>query len=169
MPATKVDSILPFDEAVERFLAGAPRPERLRDGAKTTNELVQRFVIAIERNDTAALAAMLVSRAEYGALYYPSSIYARKPYELPPDIAWLLSSENSAKALRRLVERLGGRPIELGRAQCADSVTEGANIVLDSCNVTYRSGGTTIEGRRLFRSIIGRDGEMKFLSYAGDL
>lgn len=162
-----MDSLLPAGEALDRFLAGLPRTERLAGGARTRDELVARFFLAIEGRDTAALERMALSRGEYGFLYFPTSVYSRKPYELAPDIAWMLASESSAKGARRLIQRLGGRRLALTGIHCSRELTEGSNRFWQQCEVSYRDAGVP-EKKRLFHAIIERDGDVKFLSYAGD-
>lgn len=164
----KVDSILPPGQALERFLAGTSRPGELSGGAPNREDLAARFFKAIQERDSAALADMLVTRGEYGALYYPASIYSRKPYELAPDIAWMLNSEASAKGARRLLQRLGGQSLEPGELDCLESSIEGDNRISSDCQATYRVANGNVERRQLFKSMIERDGQVKFLSYAGD-
>ncbi len=168
VPGMKVDSILPPAEALERFLANEPVTDSLSWGARQRDKLVSDFLEAIAARDTAALASMLVTRAEYGFLYYPTSIYSRKPYELAPDIAWMLNAENNAKGATRLLQRLGGRPLTLIGVACNKETTEGANRFLTECVTVFRSGVGAVERRKLFGSIIERGGRLKFLSYAGD-
>lgn len=168
--AGPVDSILPVEEATRRFLDGVPAIDTLNHAAPTRDRLVARFVAAIGRSDSAALSAMKVSRAEYGFLYYPSSAYARKPYELAPDIAWMLNSESSDKGMRRLLGRLGGDDTRLMGYECEElPVTEGDNRVWRGCVVTYEAPAPEgVATRRLFGAIVERHGRFKFLSYAND-
>lgn len=161
-----VDSVLPLEVSLARFLDGLDRPAGLSGGAGTAVELIDEFLDAASRGDTAALSALLVSRAEYGFLYYPASVYSRKPYELSPDVAWLLSSEENTKAAKRL-ERLKGRRVSLAGFDCARTHAEGVNVVHTECSVKVVEGGRA-RTEKLFRSVIERDGHFKFLSYAGD-
>jgi len=168
-PFAKVDSILPTEEAMSRFLHGVVRVESLAGGAESRTELIERFFHALAARDTAALTQLLVSRSEYGYLYYPTSIYARKPYELPPDIAWMLNAEGNTKALRRLLARLGGSKLTLSRADCRTSTVSGADTFESDCRVTYRTSDGANHAGKLFNSIMQHDGRWKFLSLAGDL
>lgn len=164
---TGVDSILPTGTALARFLAGVDRPESLTGGSAGMNELIERFSDALAHQDSLALTEMSVTRAEYGYFYYPSSIYVQDPYELPPEVAWLLSSQENTKAMRRLMQRLGGRTVVVRAANCAKTERQGANVVYSDCSVTVGSRHGS-ERVRLFRSLLERGGTMKFLSYAGD-
>ena len=166
-PGAVVDSILSSAAAFERFVAGLPAPLGLENGAETPRALVQRFMDALADRDTQALSSMILSRAEYGFLYYPTSEYSRKPYELAPAIAWTLSLASNAKAIGRLIERLGGSPLTLESYACAKTRNQGLNTIHSGCRVTYR-GPSGSETRSLFQSIIERDGSAKFLSYSGD-
>src|SRR5688500_1911405 len=167
LPPT-IDSILPPDEAIRRFVGGTKPPAGLEGGAASADELAKSLFDALDGADSAALARMVISRAEYGFLYYPTSLYAKKPYELAPDVAWMLSSEASAKGARRLLDRLGGRGLQLIGLRCARDTTEGRNQLRQHCSVAYRNEHGATERRQLFQAIIERDGAAKFLSYAGD-
>ena len=65
-PATKVDSIVPVETALARFLAGATRPEGLSNGSASMNDLIGHFSDALEHQDSLGLMRMAVTRAEYG-------------------------------------------------------------------------------------------------------
>ena len=167
--AGPVDSLLPMDEAVRRFREGLPEVSQLSGGAGSRDELVTAFVRAVERNDTAAIRAMQVSRAEYAHLYFPGSIYMNEPYRQPPAVAWFLNSENSDKGIARVLRRLGGRGIELRGYTCSDESAEGDNSFFRSCALDYLDPEESARvRRRLFGTIMARDGHYKFLSYAND-
>lgn len=163
------DSVLPVAAALTRFREGLPPVARLDGGGGTRDELVETFIRAVERNDTAAVSRMHVSRAEYAYLYFPTSIYMRKPYVQPPEIAWLLSTQSSEKGIARVLRRLGGRELGFAGYRCGEELQEGDNTLWRACTVTYRDpGARSVVTRRLFGAIIERDGRSKFLSYAND-
>ena len=60
-----VDSILPREEALRRFREGLAPVDSLAGGAGSRDELVAAFVRGIAAADTAAIARMAVSRAEF--------------------------------------------------------------------------------------------------------
>lgn len=168
-PGTIIDSILPPGEALRRFQSDLPVVTELADAPRGRDKLVSEFLKALERADTAALAKLVVSKAEYGFLYYPSSVYSRKPYELAPDIAWLLSEQNSQKGAIRLIRRLMGRDLRFGGYSCGDSAREEENIFWRDCQVSYVDPASSVRVTRgLFGAIMQRDGRYKFLSYAND-
>lgn len=157
------------DSALASFRQGLPVVTRLEHGAASRDELVEKFIAAVERNDTAAVARMHVSRAEYAYLYFPTSIYVQEPYVQPPAIAWLLSSQSSEKGISRVMRRLGGQRLNFSEYRCTEESREGDNTFWRSCAITYRDPrDQTAVTRRLFGTIIGRDGRYKFLSYAND-
>lgn len=167
--AGAVDSILPMDEAIRRFRAGLPVVRELAGGAASRGELVAAFVHAIERNDTAAVRRMLVSRAEYAYLYFPSSAYMSEPYRQAPAVAWFLNAENSDKGISRVLRRLGGHDLEWRGYGCAGGAREGENLFSRLCTLDYLDPQEKKwVTRRLFGSIIERGGRYKFLSYAND-
>jgi hypothetical protein len=163
-----VDSILSIPEALVRFNAGLPETSALQGGVPTLDELTQRFTDALAKSDTAALREMVITRSEYGYLYFPTSVYASKPYELAPDIAWMLSSESSEKGLRRMLRRLGGQSLAIEGAECEKKQPEGENEIFSDCHVSVRIAGAPAERRKLFQSVIRRGPVVKFLSYSGD-
>ena len=167
--APVIDSSLPSGEALRRFQSALPRVSALSGGARSRDELVNRFVAAVESGDSAALDRLAVSKAEYAFLYFPGSLYTRKPYELPPDIAWLLSDQNSRKGFIRLARRLGGKPLNFRSYECTDAETEAENRFWRTCQVSYVDATSGLEvKKRLFGAIIERSGSYKFLSYAND-
>ena len=168
-PGTIVDSILPPGEALRRFRSGLPVVTELADAPRGRDKLVSEFVKALEHADTATLAKLRVSKAEYAYVYYPSSVYSRKPYELAPDIAWMLSEQNTQKGAVRLLRRLGGRPLHFSGYACGTSAREGDNVFWRDCQVRYVDpASSTPVTRSLFGAIIKRGDRYKFLSYAND-
>ncbi|HVF39326.1 MAG TPA: hypothetical protein VM939_05450 [Gemmatimonadaceae bacterium] len=168
-PAGIVDSILPMDDAVRRFRVGLPGVNTLSSPARSRESLLGSFLHALARNDERALRTLVVGKAEYAYLYFPTSRYAAKPYELAPDIAWTLNHENSEKGFRRLLTRLGGQKLNRARLTCGDSISEGANTFLRSCEVSYMNPVTRSRiSKALFGPIMMRDGKFKLLSYSND-
>ena len=164
-----VDSILPSGEALRRFQAELPPITEFEGSAASRDDLVRSFIRALEKADTSMLRGLVVSKAEYGYLYFPSSVYSRKPYELPPEIAWLLGDQNNRKGFSRLTRRLGGKNLAFRGYECGAPATEGDNKFWRSCNVAYVD---PVIGRdvtkKLFGAIMERGGRYKFLSYAND-
>jgi hypothetical protein len=162
------DSVLPMHVLCQRFRSGLPVAVALENGAHSADELIERFMSAVERSDYVTLAQIAVSRAEYAWLYFPTSVYATAPYELPPDVAWTLSAAASKKGLTRVVRRLGGTPLRFHVFHCAQEAREGPNRFWRQCTVQYEQATEGHFSRRLFGTIMERDGRFKFLSYAND-
>jgi len=163
-----VDSILPREEAIRRFRGGLIDPAGLSGGARSREDLVNRFLQALEAADTAGLRALTLTRAEFAYVYYPMTPAGLPPYNLNPDIMWLMLSENSEKGLRAAIEKLGGRPIVLGGSTCGPPKGEGANQVIYPCQFELRLRDMTLEAR-LFGPIVERRGTYKLLSLANTL
>lgn len=164
-----VDSMLSMDEAIRRFRADLPVVQKLEGGSASRDELIAAFVRAVEQNDTAVVRRLHISRAEYAYLYFPSSTYMNAPYRQPPAVAWFLNTENSDKGISRVMRRLGGHDLEWRGYSCAREGREGENAFSRSCTLDYFDPreGTRVT-RQLFGSILERDGQHKFLSYAND-
>ena len=170
-PGYVVDSALPPEEALRRFREALPVSTRLAGGAATSRDhLVTRFVRAVAEQDTAALRAMSIDKAEFAYLYYPRTQYVRPPYLLAPDVVWQLMHARSESGMKRLVARVGGDDLKLQGYGCEAAPSVQGDIRLyQQCSIRYRRAGTEpIERRRLFGSIIERDGRYKFVSYAND-
>lgn len=167
--ASRTGRALDADEALRRFREGLPLASRLEGGAPSRDALVVSFIRALEANDTAAVRRMHVSRAEYAYLYFPSSIYMNEPYRQDPALAWLLATQPSEKGIARALRRLGGHDLSFESYDCALEAREGDNAFWRECTAEYVDPqGKTPVSRRLFGSIIERDGQYKFLSYAND-
>jgi hypothetical protein len=94
----------------------------------------------------------------------------KPPYELPPDVAWLLLSAESGKGITAVLRRFGGQRLELQSVRCpGEALREGPNVVWRDCVVRYRGEGDTERERPLFAAIIERRGRVKFFSYATPL
>jgi hypothetical protein len=141
-------------------------PGALSEGAESRAALVHAFVRAVERTATAAVRRMLLSRAEFAYLYYPTSAFAHQPTRMSPALLWFLTLQESEKGIGRLFTRRGGRPLGYVVSRCAPGPrAEGANRLWDHCTVTLR-GETKPE--RLFGTILERDGRFKFVSYKNE-
>jgi hypothetical protein len=157
--------------AMESFRAtvNGALPDRLAGAAPSMDELVARFIDAVERADTAALIAMTMNRGEFIALHYPRSIYVRPPYELLPEDVWFLSRAQTEKGLTRLLRRYGGQPFGFVRYDCPPPVRrEGPDLWWSGCTIT-RASGEEEHTMRWFGPIWERDGVFKFGGYANDL
>jgi hypothetical protein len=156
--------------ALGRFRDRAgPQPDGLSDAATDRDEIVARYVRALEAADTAAFGPLSVSAAEFGWLYYPHSMYVRPPHALDVDVAWMLIAENSRKGIGRSLREYGGRPLGFTGYRCAaEPVIAGPNRLWHECFLEVRSDGAAVT-RRFFGVILERQGRFKFLSYANDL
>lgn len=161
-----VDSIRPIEEELTRFRATVPEAvSRLTGGASSRSELVRWFVRAVETRDTTALRAMIISRAEFAYLYYPSTIYTRPPYRQAPGLVWFRMTSQSQRGIGRVLERDGGRPLGQVGYRCDPKPTvQGVNRIWTGCLLRVKQGDETVS-RRLFGSILERDGRFKFLGY----
>jgi len=167
--ADTADSVPSAEASLASFRRQLPAVTRLEGGAPSRDRLVEDFIAAVERNDTASVSRMHVSRAEYAYLYFPTSIYMRKPYVQPPAIAWLLSTQSSEKGISRVLRRLGGQNLTYAGYDCGEESREGDNTFWRSCTVTYTDPhDRSVVTRRLFGTVIERHGRYKFLSYAND-
>lgn len=165
-----VDSILPIDEELRRFRAGMEEVEALEGGAPSRNELVERFVLALEEADTLGLASLALNRTEFAWLYYPHTIYTSRPYELAPALVWFQQQNRSSRGFGRLLGRYGGRALHYTGYACPDDGEAfGEGRIWHGCTVH----GATAEGdrveERLFGSILELNGRYKLVSFSNEL
>jgi hypothetical protein len=167
---THVDSILPIEEALRRFRqALGPEPTALGGGARSRDDLVNRFARALAAYDTTAFAGMLMSVEEFAWLYYPHTRYTEAPYRQAPELVWFQIQNGTSRGLGRLLTRLGGTALDVRGYHCSpEPIVEGPNRIWDSCVLRVASLDGEVSDRRLFGSIVERDGAFKFVSYAND-
>jgi hypothetical protein len=167
---TMADRAPSMDSLLWRFQAGVPEPSVLNDASPSAEALTRRYLDAVARSDMLALRGMHITRAEYAHLYFPSSKMMKPPYELPPDVAWLLLTAESNKGIGSVMRRFGGRGLTFESVGCpGEPLREGPTIVWRDCVVRFRSNGASVQERPLFAAIIERDGRFKFFSYATPL
>ena len=165
-PGDKIDSILPMPEYLRRFRDGLSEPGEFQGGAASPDALARRFLSAVSARDSGAFSALKISRAEFAWLVFPHHIYAAPPYELDPEIFWMQLTAGSAKGLGRTLERLGGRALAFQGLDCRRDTLQmnsGPVRVWSRCGIRYREGDSLLS-RRLFGSIVGREGRFKLLS-----
>ena len=166
---TVVDSIFPLDEALRRFRIGIPEVAMLGGTAPSRDALIDQFVSALESRDTAAFRQMVLSRAEFAWLYYPTSTFSREPFYQMPQLTWFLNIQDSEKGLTRVMERFGGAKLKFSAYESPDTArTDGGLSFWDRCLVDFVHKGTA-RRLRLFGSIVELGGRYKFYSYANDL
>jgi hypothetical protein len=164
-----VDSILPPEEALRRFREGLPVVESLSGGAQSRDALIDAFVRALGAADTAALAALAITRAEFAFLYYPTAAQALPPYDLEPGLMWFMLFERSNQGIRRSLQLHGGSPVRLTGYDCgARSQREGENTIHGPCVVRGLDERGDSVAAPLLGRILERGGRYKVLSYAVD-
>jgi hypothetical protein len=165
-----VDSLLPRDEELRRFRLDLSEPLALSGGARSRDALVQAYVRALEASDTATLAALTITRAEFAYLYYPTTPQARPPYDLSPGLLWFMLQQGSHSGLVHALEERGGRSLGFLGVRCDSTPSrEGLNTVWGPCLIRrLQAEGDTVE-ERLFGLIVGRAGRYKLLSLANKL
>ncbi len=165
-----IDSAIPRDEELRRFRSGLIEPAELTVGAHSRDALVWSYVRALERGDTAALAALVITKAEFAYIYYPTNPQARPPYNLSPGLMWFMFQQSSQRGLMHALEERGGRSLGYLGYSCDHSPSrEGANRVWGPCLIRRRRPGGDVVAERLFGLILERGGRYKFVSLANKL
>jgi hypothetical protein len=164
-----VDSVFPMDVMLSRFRADLPEPDRLASGATRRDALVNGLVDALMASDTMAFERLAVNRAEFAWLYFPTSVNAKPPYELPPALAWFRLQEANRSGVFRALREYGGRRLDFRGYRCLpEPVTEGDNRLWTGCTLTIGRDGDKPTDVKFFSSILERDGHFAVLSYDND-
>ncbi|WP_420130121.1 hypothetical protein [Longimicrobium sp.] len=167
--AVPVDTLHAPAEALSRFRDGLPIADSLSGGAASRDELVARFVDAIARQDTAAVRGMVLNRAEYGWIYFPSLQRMNPATSMQPEVMWMLHAQESQKGITRVLRRLGGGQARFGGYACeAAPGVEGPNRYWHACTVETMAADGEKASLKLFGSLIERGGRWKIVSYAND-
>jgi hypothetical protein len=165
-----VDSILPIAEQLRRFRESIPAADSLRHGADSRDGLIRRFLQAVATKDSATLNHLVIDRAEFAYLYYPTAAISKPPYEAPPQLLWGQILTASDEGISRLLTRVGGRPLTLVAVECGQPTTiEDRNTLHEKCEIVVRIGTAAPSRERWFGTIIERDGRFKFIGYTNAL
>lgn len=165
-----VDSALPMPELLARFqAASAARPDSLAGGTQAMESLVQRYLAALQRSDTSGIRQLAVSRAEYAHLVFPGSVMARPPYELDPEVAWMLLEVESEKGVSRALAFVNAQLVAYAGVHCPEPRIDRASRSWRGCTVALRHPDNSRSTARLFGEIVEVKGRHKFLSYANPL
>jgi len=168
--ASVVDSFLPREEALRRFQQNLSPVSRLESSYRSRDSLLAAYVHALADRDTAALAAMAVTRTEFAYLYYPTTPQSLPPYDLEPGLMWHLLRERSERGVRRALAVYGGQRLRLLGHDCGtNSSREGENTVAGPCVLRLRDERGKPVSVRLLTQILERDGRHKVLNYANKL
>ena len=168
--ARVVDSLLSRQETLRRFQQNLTPVTRLESSYESRDSLLAAFVDALGGRDTAALASMAVSRAEFAYLYYPSTPQSLPPYDLDPGLLWHLLRQQSEQGIQRALLVYGGQRLRLLRHDCGtESSWEGENVVAGPCVLQLRDERGKQVSVRLLSQIIERGGRYKVLNYANKL
>ena len=151
------------------FRAALRHPGRLTGGAASPDDLARRWVSAVEQHDSAAFRSLLLTRAEFAFLYYPSSPLGRPPYDLSPQLMWFQLIGNSEQGLRDALEAFGGKRVGYLGVRCAAPEPQGENRFHGDCVVRRRRQDGSIIEQRLFGAMLEREGRFKFVSFANRL
>jgi hypothetical protein len=173
--AVDIDAIAPppssesMAAALAHFRQGLPETHTLGSASTSRDALVMRFVTALENADTAAFEGMMMNRAEFAWLFYPYTKHTRPPYEMEAELLWFFMIENGRKGIGRALREYGGNRLGYQGYHCAaEPEIEGPNRLWQGCVLRLGSNQGVLE-KRLFGSILEREGSFKFVSFSNDL
>jgi hypothetical protein len=167
--STPVDSIRPPAEALARFREGLPPTDSLSGGAASRDALMARFAEAVAGRDTGAIRDLVLDRAEYAYLYFPSLQRMNPATNLRPEVMWMLHTQESEKGITRVLRRLGGGQARFGASECEDQPqVEGGIRYWHQCTVQVTAPGGDTAALKLFGSVMEHAGRYKLVSYGND-
>lgn len=169
-PGDVVDSILPMAEYERRFRIGTEPVTTLGGGAADREQLARAFLAAVADHDSLALQELVVTRDEFAWLLFPQHRYREEPYALDPGVLWMQVTTASRKGRSRVLDRHGGQRLAFRALACTADTLQlrpGPARAWTDCRLEFQAGDTLLT-RRMFGSIIERDGRAKFLGYAND-
>jgi hypothetical protein len=167
--AVGVDSAVSREEALRRFRASVAPVTSLSSGATSLVDLTRAVVSAAGARDTTKLRDLVVTRAEFAWLYYPTAAQGLPPYDLSPQLLWFLSVGGSEKGLGQLIDVLGDRAVTYAGHRCDPPRYEGANTLWGPCVVRVAVPPADTAEARLFGLVLERGGRFKVLSFANTL
>ena len=151
------------------FREGLTEPTELAGGAPTADALVLAWASAVAAQDTTTLRRLVIDRAEFAWLVYPTSPMGQPPYDLSPALMWFQQESNSGKGLTDVLRKRGGEPLHLVDWSCAAPERQGENLIHAGCRVRRVAAPGDTVTEQLFGAIVERDGRFKFLSYSSRL
>ena len=165
-----VDSALPREATLARFRQGLDSVAGLSGGAASQAALARAWAAALEHRDTLTLRRLVLDRAEFAWLFYPTSPQGLPPYALSPELLWEMLGRQTERGIDHELRVFGGAPLGFQRIACGDTPSvEGENRVWGPCVISYvRSAGDTVSAR-LTGPVIERNGRFKFVSYTNSL
>jgi hypothetical protein len=117
---------------------------------------------------------MALSRPEFAYLYYPTTQFAKPPYELSPALVWYRLGE-----LQQPWPGPRAAPLRREAAPCHVSgritparptpLVQGENRIWHGCVLQARDAAGREVSLSLFGPILEREGRFKLLSYANGL
>lgn len=168
-PGYVVDSILSPAEAMRRFQEGVVNPGAFEHAELSRDALVERFVRAVETNDSLSLIRSAVHRGEFAHLIYPQSPLAQPSSFQSPDVAWFQLSNGSVQGFRRTLARLGGSTMAVRGYRCPNQPEQLGDLTIwRGCELELREGAA-LTIKRLFGPIVSQHGRFKFLTLSNDL
>ena len=169
-PARSASGVLSRDEALRRFQVNLQSVAELESPYTSRDSLMVAFVKALGVRDTAALASMAVSPAEFGYLYYPTTPQSLPPYDLEPALMWHMLWQRSEQGIRRALVRYGGQRLQLLSHDCGTRASrEGENTIVGPCVLKLQDGQGDPLTLGFPSQVIERGGRHKILSYANEL
>lgn len=169
-PRAISDSLVPRDAAIAQFRSGSDSLDTLTAGAGSRDELMRRFGLALAARDTATIRHLLLSRREFGWLFYPYSAQSRPPYELPPELLWDQLSRQSSAGMTYLFRHIGGPGFQYYGYECAPTpAVEAQNQIWGPCTITFRTPAGDSGSARLTGPVLERGGRFAFISFTNDL
>jgi hypothetical protein len=162
-----VDSVIPREEALRRFRDGVPEVRELSGGASSREALATAVTRALATRDTATLRTLLLSKAEFAWVYYPTAAQGLPPYDLAPALYWFTLEGRNGRALSAMLNdprQIGAR--YAGHDCGSAGAREGENTLWGPCTLRSTTPGGDTLAARILSLVIERGGKWKVVSYS---
>jgi hypothetical protein len=160
--------------AVVAFVATAAcrsgEPPRLQGGTRSVEGLVEQFVEALNRGDTAAMHRLRVTEWEHNTLLWPEFPASRPELNMPVEFAWFNLSKRSVRDAARLARQYRNAGIRPVATTCRKQIQQYATFeVHGDCVVTLVDKfGVRHRDAQLFGSLVKMDGRFKIIGILAD-
>jgi hypothetical protein len=173
--ATILLACLVWMSAATEVVAAKPKPKGLPDlsgWARSRDELIARFLEALQQNDNAELERLKVSEEEYVGFILPGSVAPGQPLrKWPREVSGYFYRDLNTKSMyaqQALLHDFGGRGLKLESVEYEEGTKKYAN------HVAYRQLRLKLkepdgsESRLATGSIAEVKGRYKFVSFVAD-
>ena len=161
-------ALMPVAAACGELRSEVAPDSPLAEARISPEALAEAALEALAARSDSALAALMITRAEYETLLWP--VLPDREH-MPFAFVWSVTGPRSRSARRNVLGELGGAPLELVRVELSDDVEPYEAFTL------YRGARMTVRNTRtgeigmipLMDALVEMEGGWKFMNFRDDL